>query len=74
MKFSVIESVKEWQMMEGIMMLKKALSKYIAWAGVFVLGTLAGGVIGNWRLFSVAFAFAGLLAISLAAMADGIRD
>jgi hypothetical protein len=61
-------------MIGGIMMLKKVLSKYISWAGVFVLGTLAGGLVWNWRLFSVAFAFAGLLAVSLAAMADGIRD
>ena len=54
-------------------MLERTINRYISWAGLFVLGILIGGVIWNWKLLSVAFAFAGLLTVSLAVITDNAR-
>jgi hypothetical protein len=53
-------------------MLERTVSRYLSWAGSFIVGILMCGVIWNWRLFSVALSFTGLLAVALAAIADGV--
>ena len=54
-------------------MLERTISRYISWAGLFVLGILIGGFIWNWKLMSVVFAFVGLLTVSLAVIKDNAR-
>ena len=55
-------------------MLERVISRCLPWVGLFVAGILTCGVIWNWRLFSVALSFTGLLAVALAAIADGAAD
>ena len=57
-------------------MLEKTISRYLSWAGLFVVGILVCAVIWNWRMFSVALAVTGLLAVALTTTADsaGERD
>ena len=57
-------------------MLERTISRYLSWAGLFVVGILACTVIWNWRMFSVALAVTGLLAVALTTTADsaGERD
>lgn len=55
-------------------MLERVISRYLSWAGLFVVGILMCGVAWNWRLLSVALSFTGLLAVALAAIADSAGD
>lgn len=55
-------------------MLERTISRYLSWAGLFIVGILTCGVIWNWKLLSVALSFTGLLAVALAAIADGTGD
>jgi hypothetical protein len=55
---------------------EKTIIRYLSWGGLFVVGILVYAVIWNWRMLSIAIAFTGLLAVTLATMADstGGRD
>lgn len=56
-------------------MLERTISRYLSWAGFFVVGILVcAAAIWDWRLLSVAFAFTGLLVITLTAIADRSRE
>jgi hypothetical protein len=55
-------------------MLGRTLSRYISWAGLFIVGILVCAVIWDWRLFSVALSFTGLLAVALAIIADRAEE
>ena len=54
-------------------MLERTMSRYLSWAGFFVVGILVCGVIWDRRLLSVALAFTGLLIVVLTAIADHSR-
>ena len=59
----------------GLTMLERTISRYLSWAGFFVVVILVcAAAIWDWRLLSVAFAFTGLLVIALTAIADRSRE
>ena len=55
-------------------MLERTIIRYLSWGGMLIVGILVCGAIWNWKLFSLALSFAGLLGVALAAIADRASD
>ena len=54
--------------------MERIISRYLSWLGLLVIGILVYLVTLNWRLFSVALAVTGIIAVVLAVLADNAGE